>query len=150
MILFFYFQETYNNQLKERYVDDPSTHPDFDPDLWLGVGSSGEPNRNRMYRLSNTTIENLQMTNNVSTFESSESVPNTQFLKFAALLDQWVQERTAHLNEKYEWLSVDYEELLRMVIDIRSQMSGTCAPPYWPYNPWDDQPLSSSPTPPLF
>jgi len=43
-----------------------------------------------------------------------------------------------YLNEKYERLSVDYEKLLRMVIDIRSQMGGTCAPPYWPYNPWDD------------
>jgi len=41
-----------------------------------------------------------------------------------------VQERTAHLNEKYEQLSVDYEELRRMIMDIRSQLGGTYAPSY--------------------
>jgi hypothetical protein len=29
----FSFQETYNNRLKERYEDDPSIHPDINPDL---------------------------------------------------------------------------------------------------------------------
>jgi hypothetical protein len=29
---FLHFQETYNSRLRERYVDDPSTHPDFDSD----------------------------------------------------------------------------------------------------------------------
>ena len=42
MITFFYFQETYNNRLRERYEDDPLTHPEFDPDLWMEVGSSGD------------------------------------------------------------------------------------------------------------
>jgi len=42
MITFlFYFQETYNNRLRERYRDDTLTHPEFDPDLWMEVGSSG-------------------------------------------------------------------------------------------------------------
>jgi hypothetical protein len=31
----FSFQDTHNNQLKERYGDDPSTRPDLDSDLWL-------------------------------------------------------------------------------------------------------------------
>jgi len=31
----FFFQDTYNTRLKERYDDDSSTHPDLDPDLWL-------------------------------------------------------------------------------------------------------------------
>jgi len=44
----FYFQETYNSQLRERYGDDASTHPDFDPDLWMEVGSSGGPDKNRV------------------------------------------------------------------------------------------------------
>jgi hypothetical protein len=47
----FYFQETYNIWLKERYENDP--------DLWLEAGSSGEPDRNWMYGLSNTMAENL-------------------------------------------------------------------------------------------
>ena len=54
-----YFQETYNSRLKERYGDDPSTHTNFNPDLWLEAGlSDGPDHRNRMYGLSNTTDEN--------------------------------------------------------------------------------------------
>jgi hypothetical protein len=39
-------QETYNSRLRERYGDDPSIHPDFDPDLWMEVGLSGGPDKN--------------------------------------------------------------------------------------------------------
>jgi hypothetical protein len=46
--------------LRERYGDDPSTHPDFDPDLWTEAGSSGGPDKNQVYGLSNTTAENLR------------------------------------------------------------------------------------------
>jgi hypothetical protein len=52
------FQETYNSRLREIYGDNSSTHPDFDPDLWMEVGSSGALEKNRVYRLSNTTAEN--------------------------------------------------------------------------------------------
>jgi hypothetical protein len=126
----FLFQETYNSRLKEIYGDDPSTNPDFNLNLWLEAGLSSGPDRNRVYRLSNTTTENLQTVRGVSTIGSSQSVPSTQSLEFTTLYDQGVQEHMAHLNEKYEWLSADYEELHRMVIDIRLQMSHTCAPPY--------------------
>jgi len=51
---FFNFQETYNSQLRERYRDNPSTHPDFDLDLWMKVGSSGGSDKNWVYGLSNT------------------------------------------------------------------------------------------------
>jgi hypothetical protein len=43
MITFFYFQETYNNRLREKYGDDILTHPEFDPNLWMEVGSSRGP-----------------------------------------------------------------------------------------------------------
>jgi len=46
----------------EKYTDNPSTHPNLDSELWLEAGFSDGSNRNRMYRLSNTTTENLQMT----------------------------------------------------------------------------------------
>jgi hypothetical protein len=42
----FSFQDTYNNQFKEIYGNDPSTYPDIDPDLWLEAGLSGGPARN--------------------------------------------------------------------------------------------------------
>jgi hypothetical protein len=60
-------QETYNSRLRERYGDDPSTHPDFNSDLWMEVGSSGGPEKNRVYGLSNTTTENLWSARSVST-----------------------------------------------------------------------------------
>jgi hypothetical protein len=41
------------------------------------------------------------------------------------LLDQGVQECTIFLNEKYEQLSTDYEKHHLVVIDMRSQISGT-------------------------
>jgi hypothetical protein len=43
MIFLKKFQETYNSRLRERYGDNPSTHPDFDPDLGMEVELSGGP-----------------------------------------------------------------------------------------------------------
>jgi len=63
--------------LRERYGDDPSTHLDFDPDLWMEVGSSGGPDKNRVYRLSNTTTENLRAARSVLTVRSSPSASST-------------------------------------------------------------------------
>lgn len=80
-----HFVETYNSQLRERYGDDPSTHPDFDPNLLMEVGSSGGPNKNQAYVLSNTTAENLRAARSVSTVASSQSVSSTQFKEFVAL-----------------------------------------------------------------
>jgi len=57
---FFNFQETYNSRLRERYGDNPSTHLDFNLDLWMEVGSFGGPDKNRVCGLSNTTTENLR------------------------------------------------------------------------------------------
>jgi hypothetical protein len=73
MSAFFYFQETYNNRLRERYGDDILTHMEFDPDLWMKVGSSGGPDKNQVYGLSNTTADNLRTTRSVSTVGSSQS-----------------------------------------------------------------------------
>ena len=111
----FYFQETYNSQLRKRHGNDPSTHPDFDLDLWMDARSYGGPDRNRVYRLSNITGENLRTACSVSIIRSLQSISSTQFQEFAAL-----QEHTTHLTEKYEWLSADYEELRHMVMDMRS------------------------------
>ena len=92
---FFYFQETYNSRLREKYGDDPSIHLDLDPDLWMEVGSSGGPDKNQVYGLSNTTTENLRAARSVSTVGSSQSVSSTQFKEFLAL-----QQHTNHLTEK--------------------------------------------------
>jgi hypothetical protein len=83
----FSLQETYNNWLKERYRDDPSTYLDIDSDLWLEVGSSNGPDRNWVYRLSNTTVENLWTACGVLTIRCSQLVPSTQTPEFEAMLD---------------------------------------------------------------
>jgi len=169
---YFYFQETYNNRLRERYRDDILTHPEFDPDLWMEVGSSGGPDKNRVYGLSNTTADNLRSTRSVSTVRSSQSK------EFVAL-----QQHTAQLTEKYNNLSTEYaqlkashaqqraeseqikasqaqqkaeyeaaceqqkvayEQLREMIMNLTN--SGTCAPNlFWPYN---HQPPPGSPPPP--
>jgi len=103
---FFYFQETYNNQLRERYGDDILTHPGFDPDLWMEVGSSGGPDKNQVYGLSNTTVDNLRMARSVSIVGSSQSILSSQSKEFVAL-----QQRTAQLTERYDHLSAEYAQL---------------------------------------
>jgi hypothetical protein len=105
----FSFQETYSNRLKERYEDDLLTHSDINPDLWLEVGSFDGPNGNQVYRLSNTTTENLRTTLSALTVRCSQSIMSIQTPKFTAILDQWIQDRTTHLNDKYERLTANYE-----------------------------------------
>jgi hypothetical protein len=113
------------------------THPEFDPDLWMEVGSSGGPDKNRVYELSNTTADNLRTTRSVSTVGSSQSK------EFVAL-----QQCTAQLTEKYDHLSAEYAQLkashaqqraesaqqkvayeqFREVVMNMATQSGTCAP----------------------
>ena len=85
--------------MRERYGDDILTHPEFDPDLWMEVGSSDGPDKNQVYGLSNTTADNLRSTRSVSTVGSSQSK------KFVAL-----QQHTAQLTEKYDNLKAEYAQ----------------------------------------
>jgi hypothetical protein len=133
---FFNFQETYNSQLRERYGDNPSTHPIFDPDLWMKVESSGGPDKNLVYRLSNTTAENLHSARSVSTVGSFPSVSSTQSEEFIAL------------KQQYQQLSTNYDELRQIVMEMRSKMGDdTCAAPFLPYGPGNNQ-LPPPPPPP--
>jgi len=85
--LFFSSKDTYNSQLNERYRDELSNHLDIDLDLWLEGGLFGGTNRNRVYGLSNTMTENLWMTHSASVIGCSQSIPTSQTLEFAAMLD---------------------------------------------------------------
>jgi len=125
MMIFFNFQKTNNSRLRERYGDDPSTHPD----LWMEVGSFGGPEKNRVYGLSNTTAENLRVARSVSTIGSCPLALNTQSEEFMTL------------KQQNEWLSTDYDQLRQTVMDIRSRMGDdTCAAAFWPYDPGNNQP----------
>jgi hypothetical protein len=120
--------------LRERYGYNPLTHLNFYLDLWMEVGSSGGPDKNRIYGLSNTTAENLRTTRSLSTIGSFPSVWSTQSEEFMAL------------KQQYERLSTDYDQLRQMVIEIRSRMSDdTCGAPFWPYGAGNNQ---SPPFPP--
>jgi hypothetical protein len=68
-----------------------------------------------MYRLSNTTTENLRATRSVLIVGSSQSVLSTQSQEFVAL-----QQHTTHLIEKCKQLFADYEQLRQMIIDMKS------------------------------
>jgi hypothetical protein len=81
------------------------------------------------------------MARSVLTIGSSQSILSIQSQEFVAL-----QEHTAHLTEKYEIISADYEELRQVIMDMRSQMSGTCVPLFWPYSPGNDQPPPPAPS----
>jgi len=98
----FYFQETYNNRLRERYGDDTLTHPEFDPDLWIEVGSSSGPDKNRVYGLSNTTADNLRSTRSFSTVRSSQSISSSKSKESVAM---------QQLTEKYDNLQAEYAQL---------------------------------------
>ena len=74
MISFFNFQKTYNYWLRERYRDDLATHPDFDPDLWMEVGSSSGTDQNQVYGLSNIWLRTCVGSHNVLTVRSSQLV----------------------------------------------------------------------------
>jgi len=50
-----------------------------------------------------------------------------------ALSDQRVEEHTTHLNEKNKRFSIDYEELRRVIIKMRT-------PSYWHHGPDDNNP----------
>ena len=52
-----------------------------------------------------------------------------------------------HVNEKYEQLTADYEELCPVLMEMRSHMDGLCAQPYWPHGLNDDQPPPPSALP---
>jgi hypothetical protein len=116
----------------------------------MEVGSSSGPDKNRVYGLSNTTVNNMQTVCSVSTVGSAQSISSSQSKKFVAL-----QQRTAQLTEKYDHLSAEYAQLkvshtqqraksaqqkaayeqLREVVMNMETQSGTCAPnPFWPYN----------------
>jgi len=103
---FLYFQETYNSRLRERYGDDLLTHPEFEPDFWMEVGSSGGPDKNQVYGLSNTTAENLWAARSVSTVGRSQSVSSTQSKEFVVL-----QQHTTLVTEKYDHLSAEHAQL---------------------------------------
>jgi hypothetical protein len=90
-------------------MDDLSTHPNIDLNLWLEAGSFCGPDRNWLYGLSNTTTENLRTTRSALIVGCSQSIPSIQTLEFTTILDQQVQDQTTHLNDKYAQLTTDYE-----------------------------------------
>jgi hypothetical protein len=65
----------------------------------MEAGSSGGPDKNRVYGLSNTTAEHLRSARSVSIVGSSPSVLNTQFEEFIVL------------KQQYQQLSMNYDEL---------------------------------------
>jgi len=106
----------------------------------MEVGSSGGTEKNRVYGLSNTTVENLRSARSVSIVGSSPSVSSTQSEEFIAL------------KQQYQQLLTNYDQLCQMVMEMRSKMGDdTWAAPFLSYSPGNNQPPPPShPAPPLF
>ena len=96
-----------NSRSRERYGDDPLTHPD---NSRMEVRSSSGLDKNQVYGFSNTTAENLRSARSVSAVRSYPSVSSTQSDEFVAL------------KQQYERLSTDYGQLRQMVMEMRSRM----------------------------
>jgi murein L,D-transpeptidase YcbB/YkuD len=95
----------------------------------MEVGSSGGPDKNRVYGLYNTTADKLRSARSVSTVGSSPSVLSTQSEEFLAL------------KQQYEHLSTDYAQLHQMVMEFRLKMGDDpCAASFWSYGPGNNQP----------
>jgi hypothetical protein len=100
-------------------MDDPSTRPNLDLDLWLKANSSDGPDTNWMYKLSNITTKNLRTARSASTIGCLQSIPSTQTSEFRTMLDQRIQAQMTHLNDKCERLIIDYEELRQLIMEMR-------------------------------
>jgi hypothetical protein len=90
------------------------------------------------------------MTPSVSTVECSQLIPSAQTSEFKVILDQRVQAWTTFLAANYEQLRAEITELCLLVIEIRSWISGTCAPFYAPQGSSEDPLPPLSPPTPLF
>jgi hypothetical protein len=121
-----------------RWSFDPSGFPD----LWMEVGSSDGPDKNRVYRLSNTTTRTcgrpvvsqlLGAPNQYRGVRGLAATHGSAHRKIRAPIGNlWTTQ--AHLTEKYKQLSANYEQLRQIVMNMASQSGDTCAPPFWPYN----------------
>jgi len=101
----------------------------------MEVGSSGGPDKNQVYGLSNTMTENLRATCSVSTVGSSQSVSSTKSEEFMAS------------KQQYERLSTDYEQCRQMVMRSKTG-DDTCAPSFWSFGHWNNQPPPPPPPAP--
>ena len=54
------------------------------------------------------------------------------------------EQLTAHLTKKYKQLSTNYKQLRQMIMNMASHSGDTCAPYFWPYN---NQPPPPPPPP---
>jgi hypothetical protein len=108
--LTFFFQKTYNTWLHERYMDFPLTHLELDPDLWLEAKSTDGPNRNWVYDILNTTIENMQGRGRSVLTVGSQPRSSHQFSIVQAIVREQIESQTTQLNEetvglRIKWMS---------------------------------------------
>jgi hypothetical protein len=82
----------------------------------------------------------------------SQTVSSTQSKEFVALQKYTAQltQKYDHLSTGYTQLSVNYEQLRQMVMNMASHSGDTCAPPFfWSFNNQPPPPPPPPPAPPL-
>jgi hypothetical protein len=63
----------------------------------MEAGSSSGPDRNQVYDISKTIVEDLQTTQSVSIVGYSQLIPSTQTLEFQAILNQQVEAQMTYI-----------------------------------------------------
>jgi len=105
-----FFLETYNTWLHERYIDFPLTHPELDPDLWLEAKSTDGSNRNWVYDILNTTIEDIRGKGRSVLTVGSQSRSSHQSSIVQVIVREQIESQTTQLNEetvglRIKWMS---------------------------------------------
>ena len=118
-LLTFFLHDTYNTWLKERCWDDLLNNLNLDPDLWLEAVLFSGPDRNHVYSLSNTMIEDLRMTRIILIVGCSQSILSTQTPEFKVILNQRIQAQTTHHVVDYEQLNAKMTKFRRLIIEVR-------------------------------
>jgi len=151
--------------LREIYGDNPLTHLEFDPNLWMEVGSFGgpikigftgsptlrprtcgrpvvfqplgAPNQYRAPNLrSSWPCSNTRLSSPKNTTTYQRSMHNSK---------RSMHNKKPSMHNK----KADHEQLREMVMNMASQSGDTCAPPpFWPYNN-QPPPPPPPPAPPL-
>ena len=142
---FSYFQETYDSRLNGRYGNDPSTHQ-------ILIRIYGWRHDRLVDSIEIGCIDSPTLRSRTCGWPIvSQTLGACNWYRAPSLrsLRPYKNIWPILIKKIYKRLSTDYEELRRMIMDMRSQIGATCAPPFWPYGPRNDQPPPLSPLAPL-
>jgi hypothetical protein len=107
----------------------------FPENIWLEARSTNGPNRNQVYDISNTTIEDMWKCCNVSTIGSSQSRSSQQSLVVQANIWEQVQARTTQLSAETTQLrskTTDLKDKVNVLEYLLTTLTDKCGQSHRP------------------